>query len=489
MHLDFKTASHPTEVNYMVRQALRTYYENNKRKGYDQLTARTLQGTNSTYANVKGNVWNIDDPTRIRVKYKAKHKWSVYNTGTSIAYITKTDAYAKRHLRSYDEGTTTSLTSGGTETSMNLLIVGDELSGLTPAGANCIQFWEPNGGIGPRFAMPDATDPMGADQYFATLREWHAREQMQPWAHQKRLVQYIETAGSAGWTHPLPGVRDSGGNMPGVPSGINFMANNLTGMGAWSYDKWRGSGNDVLLQEDWATTQDTTPSVSQNFQNFPEYQEGRRGIMDRWWRRKTRRMPPLQPTEVMTFKHNAGGTIAPWRMCIPGYDAATDTIGTTAYSLWADLLLPSATPTAVGMGFQRVANNGPGGGHQNTLFNQNRSMANIVNSRLIYNRKTDPLGSPCTSAVHTLTVRGNTMPHIHTTAPAAPGAFIDVGPAQLFVKQETYWCVKLYQTKRREKTRPFYADNTAYFDSDTAQYQNMYRTAPAQAAPYAESQI
>jgi len=498
---------------WLVNQALATYY-NAKIKKLPQQSLIGVQdgaGPNAITQGLKRNVWEIDDPGRVRIKTRTVQKYTIYNTGSTIGYLTKIDAKAKRHLSS-SYAQTQAAGSQYNETAFVLTRVADELKGLTPAGNACVQIWEPMPSvISDPWAMPSnsAIDPSGATNLLSGLRQWHAREQFMPWVHNKRTVTLYETSapnrslgppatlrqhpgqvtGALGFIPAAPAIRTSGLYVPSVP--LADSAGTAVGTN-WSFDSaWRayGTGAPAGMTLPWANVQDrVVPAAGTDaveaFRLYPEYREARKGIMDRFWRRKSRRLPPLLPGSSMSFKVRSGSTIAPWRMGIPGKSDQNARYSEAMYK-WGDLTRGSPF-TTIGMGFATALSNG--GGAPAAIVAQTDNSGAALPMRYVYNKRTDPMGSPGTSGVTTLVLRGNTVPHV-IAPPGTTGAYTDAGPAQILVKRETFWRVKMYLTKRSEREQPYMVQNDATYDTDETKFLNFFKTSPAQSAGVTFAQI
>lgn len=502
--------------NFLVHKALDAYY-NTKTKNVPLEKLQRMvtdAGTTGPSIAAKRSVWKFTTPHEIRVKTKVYQKYSVYNLGNTIAYLKKIDAHAKRELRaSVSQAAVAG--SGFNETAMVLLAVGDELASQTPAGTTCTQCWEP--GVqytGTPWYMPtnSFTDSAGNDNVFTQLRNWHARMQFMPWWHTTRNPQTVGTNGAPD-TNVFSGdvLRTTAGVYQGTTAagsglgsdiilqGLHVPSSNMIGSyltnsysdGNWKFvDTWNAYKNAPAgMTLAWSTTQTTVPPVTQaststeNLRGYAEYREEKRGPLDRWWRRKAKRLPPLAPGEAFSFKKKYYSNIAPWRMGLVGLQDQTSTyIAST--ERWTKLL--DYTTGALGMGFYNALTNGAGA--PLAILNQAGLQNASYPLRLVMCKKTDPMGSPMTADVTTLILRGNTIPHNDTTPPAASGDFVSCGPAQIMVKRETFWAAKLYVQKRRETTKPHVVDNQGYYDTDPTKYVNFFKTSPAQAGPYAAAQ-
>jgi hypothetical protein len=144
------------------------------------------------------------------------------------------------------------------------------------------------------------------------------------------------------------------------------------------------------------------------------------------------------------------------------------------------------TSGVFGMGFQLAMDNGSGA--PTGLMTTATAATNTSPLRYIFNKRTDPLGSPGTSQVTTLTLRGNTVPHT-VAAPAVGGDFANAGPAQVMVKKEIFFRTELRIKPIKERERPYYVQNDSYYDTVEANFLNFFKTSPAQAAPVTSAQI
>lgn len=522
---DFPDSVWPGTQNWLVRRALETYYQaKTKGLGLAAWNSRINDNTKTLQAGaMKPSVWRIIDPSQVRVRTKVMQKYTMYNTGSTMLYATKIHSKARRHLRSGDGGLAVPSNSGYTETAMTFLTVADELSGRTPADTVCTKGWQPTSlAAGTPWLMPTPTglDALGNDNLFTALRNWHARFQFMPWWHSKRnfqeftfanaindnLVQIGDgraTLGGSRATLGVVGTAQTWGTQQQA-FGSYVPANGLGPVGnatdqAWLYQQaWTAFRNGPSgTQLSWQAIQDTTPPAAQAslnieaFRMFPEYKEGRKGIMDRWWRRRTQRLPVLMPGQSRSFKVASSSTVRPWTMGIPGVSSKVSSYQEAA-NMWRGALIndpvgPTSPPIGMGMGFGLAFANG--GGSPVGVMNQPVAQSQAIPHRWVYNRKTDPLGSPGTSGVTTLIMRGNTVPHLSGPGPAAPGDFVNCGPAQCMVKRETFWKVKMYVKGRKESNKPYLVQNDAYYDTDISQFQNFFRTSPAQSAPVTEAQI
>lgn len=507
MAWDFMDANWPGSQNQLVARAMEAYY-NTKSKGAGErgLMQQEGQALGNSQIPVKKNIWQIKDPNDVRIKTKVVQKYSVYNTGSTIAYITKIASRAKRHLAAvYSDAAVGD--SSMSETAMNLLLVPDEMINLTPAGASCRVNWQPSRAtINSPWLMPDGSV---LDQYnasttnvFQALRMWQARMQFMPWWITRRQLQNgngsNQTMGTSGTFRDQPGAMIGAPGAFGAPGAVDQAGTypGSAGLSNWRFsDSWRAYRNAPTgMTQSWVSTQQAVvppigpPTTTEAFRLYPEFREQKKGVMDRWWHRSARRLQPLAPGSSLQFKTYSSSLVKPWRHAIPGVTSGSASY-VTANTKWG-LLVVDAGITTAGMGFEtaQVA----GSGCARAVMNQAGAQTAATPLRFVYNKKTDPLGSPCTSGVTTLIVRGNTVPHA-VVAPALGGDFVDAGPAQLMVKRETFWKVKMYVKTKKERNRPYMVQNDAYYDNTSAPIEsgflNFFKTSPAQAAPVTYAQI
>lgn len=505
MAYDFLDTNWPGTQNTLVARALKAYY-NLKTKGSRDTLVSEVTTQTAQQIGFKRNIWQIQDPTAVRIKTKAMQKYTIYNTGSTIAYMTKIDAKAKRHLASTQVFNSIG-DSTYSETAMQLLVVADELTGQTPAGSSCVVCWQPSRAvINVPFHYPSGvTDLYGAANLFAQLRQWHAREQFMPWWNTKRQTQFLDPGATTSLITNSRIMADANG-VPASAAGVFNVPGTIKAAGAvvpangrftnWNFDTaWRAfksGGGPAGMDQKYSPTQTATPATaaaptSEAFRLYPEYREQKKGILDRWWRRRSQRLRPLMPGSSLSFTTKSRSTIAPWRMGIVGRETGGSYL--TAMARWKAMLQDTAAITA-GMGFQSAYTNGAGCprgiGDQPTT-----DPAVMYPHRFVYNKKTDPMGSPGTSGATTIMLRGNTVPHL-ATAPAIASDFVDAGPAQIMVKRETFWAVKLYVKGKRQNNRPFMVENDAFYDataSPESGFINFFKTSPAQAAPVTYAQI
>lgn len=510
MAYDFLDANWPGTQNVLVDRALKAYHNLKTKGARDTLTSNITSDT-ASQIGVKRNIWQIDDPTGVRIKTKVVQKYTVYNTGSTIAYMTKIDAKAKRHLASTQVFNSIG-DSTYSETAMPLLIVADEMTAVTPAGANCVVCWQPSRAVvNVPFQMPSGvTDIYGANNLFAQLRMWHARRQFMPWWHTKRQVQLIDTGTAAAsrslidngrhWMNYLavPSSSAAPWGYPGAMAGSGAYPAADSRFANWNFTTaWRAfktGGGPAGMEQKWGTTQAAAvptagAPTTEAFRLYPEYREQKKGIMDRWWRRRAQRLQPLLPGSSMSWKTHSRSVIAPWRMGIPGVAPGSADSYLAASNRWRAMAFDGLIANS-GMGFDKAYTAGAGA-PRGIMDQPSTVTANIYPHRFIYNKKTDPMGSPGTSGAFTLMLRGNTVPHV-ATAPAIASDFVDAGPAQVMIKRETWWAVKMYVKKARESNKPFMVENDAFYDATAnpeSGFLNFFKTSPAQAAPVTYAQI
>lgn len=507
MAWDFPNMVWSGTLNVLVKRALQAWFNARLRgKGAESLINYASDTAPTQFASgYKQNIWSIQEPGQVRVKCRAVQKYTIYNTGSTMAYLTKVDSRAKRHLSGTYSATGVA-SSNNNETAMSLITVSDELANVTPAGSICYKAWEPSAvftGTSWLMAPTSNSDVYAAGQLFTALRQWHAREQFMPWVHLKRIGGMavagapFQMVGTALFPRRYDGTPQGLANAGGIGATINASSRYAPADGPqgaatnWTFDvAWRAYRNPPNgMTNTWGATQTTqppsdgVPGTNEAFRLYPEFRELRRGMMDRWWKRRGRRMPVLLPGSAMSFKVRSRATVAPWRMALPGVANASESYA-DAVRMWTKLTQLSDLQT-LGMGFANAY--AVGGGAPIAIMNQVAAQNAAIPLRYIHCKKTDPMGSAGTSQVTTLICRGNTVPHA-IAAPAAGGDFTNAGPAQLQIKRETFWKCKMYLVKRRERQQPHMVENLSYYDEDETGFLNFFKTSPAQSAPVSFAQ-
>lgn len=501
---DMLTASNPADAHKLVSMAMRYWYAKQGRNARrpDQLWIKP-QTSNNAFDNdnrgTKPRVFVIRNPMNIRIRAKVVQKYTIVNITNRPIMIRRIRAKAKRHLE-------TSLPTVAANPPLQIFkpttaviwTIADEQrldetsNAASPAGINGAAIWAPQLGTQftyttqPQFIISAAVDNASSTGNFLNgLRAFHAQDQFQPWWHTMRyLMPWMAInptlSNSAATIQPLVGSPTTinpvsapqMGNSLGTtgsligtywdtvyqPDVVDVSAGtgNLGQVGnlAWQPASFRNTTSSTPIP--WSQT--NQPPASGTFERSPDYREHAKGIIDRFFKRRSYKRW-LKPGQRMFFSEKTMLRIRPMAQGIYGYTGgSTVDLQEPASQRWRaggwlqDLQTASISPYGSdGLGFSAAI----GSGAVPQLVNAAAPAVCIrpyEYPRAMYCKRTDPLGSPCTTALNTVVIRGGMSPSI----PVAGPDWTQMIPATVLIHMATHWKTKMYEVRDKSaKKRPY----------------------------------
>lgn len=491
-------AANPVDANRMVLLALIYWYQyKSMRTNKMQDLQAEVQAASASAGPQTGirtvidtRTYSIRDPMSVRVVARVIQRVVVTNRSLQPMIVEHITGRAKRHIASR---VTTNLVSTTFDPAAPVVYaVGDDYAnqnnppggGSFPAYDNtagaAVAVWNPAiplGAInlvatkGPAFFL-QANTPV--NQWLFQLRQWHAQEQLTPWKHPLRIHMPYYQQDVVGGALIASGVQDIGGILPYAretaggadiyntaqqsaaaiwTGGQQQPSNSSTSTTAWyptairnlNVGEAAGTGNSYEFVQ--ASNPPSSVSAPQPYL-WTDYEERWKGIIDRFFRRSSYRVR-LPVGGQHTFTRKTYLKIRPFAQNILGWNGNTAAgfIG-SPYQIWTGVnqsISGAGTQNnAVGMAFGDAI---AGGALGIDISNVNPGYE-YYGPRLMYCKRTDPMGSPGTTVIDTLIAKG-----AYAVQPAT-ASFTNSAIANMTIKRTTHWCTRMYVKTPRKPIRP-----------------------------------
>lgn len=404
------------------------------------------------------------DPFKIRQKIKEKMVFTVYNTGSTNAYITIIRSYWRRrldknvptHILAYAPNTyiggpfvENKASPGNTQLTQTTFIEhaasNHVANPLQITDANYNRCWTVNVAL-----MGSGLSSLSASNSFAA-RPFHAKQQFNPWVFDPYWVRARYQTGAFGSNVPK-----YGGIVPytaaTAPAGNSWW---LRFVDSYSYDTTTNALATYLASDNFSMVDQ--PSTSQSYQMLPAYREERRGPMDRVFKRFSRRIK-LGPGQ--TYRFAIRGRSRTVRTVQDGY------FPTSVYSLSTSPSLSAFNPDGLA-----------------TYWWSGANLSSYPTPPYAYGAR-----DKFRSSVVTFAIRGNTTATVaglnESMAITGASTIQEAGPAQCVIKRRYLGAVKTWQVRpdrmppRQSIAQPNDADLTK------TNYINMYPTSAPSTAPF-----
>lgn len=406
------------------------------------------------------------DPTKIRHRIKERCKFTCYNTGNTMAYITVSRCYWRKTLDKarpvHILGTVPANYTGGptfgttyaTVSSTCKVMSHSVPANLTPQGPNTGNSqagWEVNLAF---LGSDDSANIMAANYYIG--RSLHAKQQFNPWVLDRYWYRGAGMLGSGGIFH-------AGGIVPytsGTPIVGDTWYQNLAS--AVSYNPVANTVGSMPVRDGDANFS-TTNGLGTGYSSLPNYDESQKGPLDRVFKRYTRKIK-LSPGQSYTF--STSSRLATFDIVRDGYFATSYyAVGHTPATLTA------GNPDSTGTWWSSSAT-------------ADSTAVCYPPAPYVYGR-----GAKTRTQFVSFAIRGNTTvtsAGITGSNTLTGGTTIqENGPAQVLIKRQYTGYVKTWMKK--PDRCPMGKRLDVYNDTSTTvgDYKNMYPTSAPTVATYA----
>jgi len=476
------------------------------------LGATSLPSPGPTTRSFSRTPMNVDtliirNPMNIRIKAFTEQRYTLVNRTNFKVPVRRIRSIAKRHISTLLPSSAANRPTIAEQVATPVIwAVADEVdfqtdrqTSSTPAGSGRVANWSPT--LTPylptsglelfRNAVFTQIAPLIApsDNFLYTLRRYHAKDQMQPWHHSFRWQVAQQRGEASVASESMGGKNTVGGWQSTLSIATPSAAISATSGSATTSDppistywgvSYRGDELDTTIlnmpilgdaawkpadiASEYSGAENVGPGntvvpptlAGDSLQVNPSYKEQKKGTIDRFFKRRSY-VKWLKPGGRMKFKERTYINVRPLAMGIFGATGTSGsaTINAPAAARWRERNFVTSGTTdlqpvhgSTGLGFATATSGLCGPRLINGSGNDDTS-APYEYPRLMYSKRTDPLGSPCTTKLNTIVLRGTLTPLDAAIAPFVGPTWTASSQTRIMVHRSTYWRTKMYEKRDR----------------------------------------